>query len=182
MDFSNNTERQFYETCSSKKDGLTTQEFSLQYPDATAQEMALAVNTLLTKGYLEVFQVRGELIYKSIKKEEAGKSAGLQGEEQVVYNTIRAAANEGIWTKHLKAKTNLHEIVIKRCLRALEQKAMVKAIKSVKHPTRKLYMLMELTPSVDVTGGPWFTDQELDVDFVEQLTNACYKFILMKVT
>lgn len=42
-------------------------------------------------------------------------------------------------------------------------------------------MLMELTPSVEVTGGPWFTDQELDVDFVEQLTNACYKFVLMKV-
>lgn len=42
-------------------------------------------------------------------------------------------------------------------------------------------MLMELTPSVEVTGGPWFTDQELDVDFVEQLTNQCYKYILMKV-
>lgn len=111
-----------------------------------------------------------------------GNRAGpLFGEEQVVYNTIRASGNEGIWTKHLKSKTNLHEAVIKRSLRALEQKALVKAIKSVKHPTRKLYMLMELTPSVEVTGGPWFTDQELDVDFVEQLTNQCYKYILMKV-
>ena len=110
------------------------------------------------------------------------RAGALQGEEQVVYNTIRSSGNEGIWTKHLKSKTNLHEAVIKRCLRALEQKALVKAIKSVKHPTRKLYMLMELTPSVEVTGGPWFTDQELDVDFVEQLTNQCYKYILMKVS
>lgn len=109
------------------------------------------------------------------------RAGALFGEEQVVYNTIRASGNEGIWTKHLKAKTNLHEGVIKRSLRALEQKALVKAIKSVKHSTRKLYMLMELTPSVEVTGGPWFTDQELDVDFVEQLTNQCYKYILMKV-
>ena len=57
----------------------------------------------------------------------------------------------------------------------------MKAIKSVKHPTRKLYMLMELTPSVEVTGGPWFTDQELDVEFVEHLTNTCYKYITLKV-
>jgi DNA-directed RNA polymerase III subunit RPC6 len=106
----------------------------------------------------------------------------LTGEEQVVYNTIRASGNEGIWTKHLKSKTNLHETVIKRCLKVLEQKALVKGVKSVKFPTRKLYMLMELTPSEEVTGGPWFTDQELDVDFVEQLTQACYKYILMKVS
>lgn len=60
------------------------------------------------------------------------RSGSLMGEEQLVYNTIRASANEGIWTKHLKSKTNLHEAVIKRCLRTLEHKAMVKAIKSVK--------------------------------------------------
>ncbi|KAF9999496.1 34-kDa subunit of RNA polymerase III (C), partial [Modicella reniformis] len=174
-------EEVFYDECSKAGiNGLTSSDFLTLHPEHNSTNTALAMNSLLTKGYIEVFQVRGELIYKALKKEEVGRAGALYGEEQVVYNTIRSSGNEGIWTKHLKSKTNLHEAVIKRCLRALEQKALVKAIKSVKHPTRKLYMLMELTPSVEVTGGPWFTDQELDVDFVEQLTNQCYKFILMK--
>jgi DNA-directed RNA polymerase III subunit RPC6 len=41
-------------------------------------------------------------------------------------------------------------------------------------------MLMEVTPSEEITGGPWFTDQELDVEFVDTLTKQCYKFILSK--
>ncbi|KAF9949176.1 34-kDa subunit of RNA polymerase III (C) [Mortierella alpina] len=171
----------FYKEClNAKANGLTTSDFTILHPECDATELAMSLNVLLVKGLIEVFQVRGELIYKAVSMEEAGKAGSLQGEEQVVYSTIRASGNEGIWTKHLKSKTNLHEAVIKRCLRALEQKALVKAIKSVKHPTRKLYMLMELTPSVEVTGGPWFTDQELDVEFVEHLTNTCYKYITLK--
>ncbi|KAG0252131.1 34-kDa subunit of RNA polymerase III (C) [Mortierella polycephala] len=171
----------FYEECTGAgANGLTSTDFLGKHPECNPRETALAMNNLLLKGFIDVFHVRGESIYKALKKEDVGKADSLQGEEQMVYNTIRSSGNEGIWTKHLKAKTNLHETVIKRCLKVLEQKALVKAIKSVKYPTRKLYMLMELTPSVEVTGGPWFTDQELDIDFVETLTNQIYKYILMK--
>lgn len=38
----------------------------------------------------------------------------------------------GIWTKHLKAKTELHQTVIDRCLKSLVQKQLVKAIKAVR--------------------------------------------------
>lgn len=41
-------------------------------------------------------------------------------------------------------------------------------------------MLYELTPSIEVSGGPWFTDSELDEEFIEQLTGAIYKFINSK--
>ncbi|KAF9426821.1 34-kDa subunit of RNA polymerase III (C) [Podila epigama] len=180
MDFDTEVEKNFYEACQTPG-GLTTHDFSERYPDATAADMARAVNVLSGKGYIEFFQGKeGVLLYKAIRKEDIAKSSDVRNEDSIVYNIIRASANEGIWTRHIKAKSNLHEAVIKRCLKNLEAKALVKAIKSVKHPTRKLYMLMELTPSVEVTGGPWFTDQELDVDFVEQLTYACYKFILGK--
>ena len=41
------------------------------------------------------------------------------------------AAVAGIWTKHLKAKTELHQTVIDRCLKSLVQKQLIKAVKSV---------------------------------------------------
>lgn len=38
----------------------------------------------------------------------------------------------GIWTKHLKTKTELHQTVIDRCLKSLVQKQLIKVVKNVK--------------------------------------------------
>ena len=38
-------------------------------------------------------------------------------------------------------------------------------------------MLEGLEPSVALTGGPWYTDNELDTEFIQHLMDACYKFI-----
>jgi DNA-directed RNA polymerase III subunit RPC6 len=42
-------------------------------------------------------------------------------------------------------------------------------------------MLFDLVPSEDITGGAWYTDQELDVAFIEGLTEMTFKFISSKV-
>ncbi|KZT60041.1 RNA polymerase Rpc34, partial [Calocera cornea HHB12733] len=105
----------------------------------------------------------------------------MAGDEAIVYQHISLVGNEGIWTKTLKAKTNLHMTVMNRCLKALEQRQLVKAVKNVKYPTRKTYMLFGLKPSVELTGGPWFNDNELDVGFIEGLLQAVYTFIEKKV-
>ncbi|RKP05408.1 RNA polymerase Rpc34, partial [Thamnocephalis sphaerospora] len=110
----------------------------------------------------------------------AYRQASLSGDERLIYQQITNAGNEGIWTKTLKLRTNLHQQVVSRCLKTLEQKNLIKSVKS--NPTRKLYMLIELTPSAEVTGGPWFTDQELDVDFIETLTTQCYKYIYSRAS
>ena len=72
----------------------------------------------------------------------------MSGEEAMVLGHIQASGNEGIllldylwssthslpgiWTKHLKAKTELHQTVIDRCLKSLVQKHLVKSIKAVR--------------------------------------------------
>lgn len=75
----------------------------------------------------------------------------MGGEENMVLTQIQAAGNEGeslishsgaicislytctgIWTKHLKGKTELHQTIITRCLKALEGKQLIKSVKSVK--------------------------------------------------
>lgn len=42
-------------------------------------------------------------------------------------------------------------------------------------------MLFHLTPSVEMTGGPWFTDHELDTEFIKQLLGAILSFIKQRV-
>jgi hypothetical protein len=40
-----------------------------------------------------------------------------------------------------------------------------------------MYMLAHLEPSVALTGGPWYTDNELDTEFIKLLNTACLRFI-----
>lgn len=98
----------------------------------------------------------------------------------MVFSHIEAAGQEGIWTRIIKARTNLHQSVVLKTLKSLEHKGFIKSISNVKYPTRKIYMLASLSPSEDVTGGPWFTDGELDTEFVKQLCNLLAKFIYSK--
>ncbi|KAJ2488665.1 34-kDa subunit of RNA polymerase III (C) [Coemansia sp. RSA 1694] len=136
-----------------------------------------SVNRLLTSGRLELMQVGNRIVYRGISHDELTRMSALTGDEKLVYKHIENSGNEGIWVRTLKQKTNLLQGVITRCLKGLEQKVLIKSIKSVKHPTRKLYMLVDVSPSTDITGGPWYTDQEMDTDFIDQLSKRCYQFI-----
>ncbi|CAO3687147.1 unnamed protein product [Umbelopsis ramanniana] len=135
------------------------------------------INSLSKKSLLE-FQMMGDTPYvRVVQMKDYAKTSGLDSESKLIYSHIKEAGNEGIWTKDLKKHTNLHLNVVNRCLKLLEQKQLVKAVKHVKWPTRRFYMLYELTPSSEVTGGAWYTDQELDTDFIDTLASACYKYI-----
>lgn len=88
----------------------------------------------------------------------------------------------GIWTKTLKARTNIHQTNINKYLKSLEGKNLVKSVKSVKHPTRKIYMLEELQPSIELSGGPWYTDNELDTEFIGYLLRGIRKCLQERVS
>lgn len=59
---------------------------------------------------------------------------------------------------------------------------MIKSVKSVKFPTRKIYMLSELQPSIELSGGPWYTDNELDTEFIGVLLRSIHKCLQDRVS
>ncbi|OCH92784.1 hypothetical protein OBBRIDRAFT_824527 [Obba rivulosa] len=155
---------------------LTTKETEALVTDNVAR--VKAINFLLGTGLLKALKdAKGQVSFRAVQKKELEVKKDLTDEESLVLSYIQAAGNEGIWTKHLKAKTELHQTVIDRCLKSLTQKQLIKAVKSVKHLTRKIYMLFHLEPSVEMTGGPWYTDNELDTEFIKLLCSACLRFI-----
>ncbi|KAF8803910.1 hypothetical protein BYT27DRAFT_7195256 [Phlegmacium glaucopus] len=161
---------------STSKNEITAKQAESIIPNPTARQSAL--NFLLAVGlFKSLTSSSGQLIFRAVTKEEIVATKGLTGEENLVLSHIKISGNEGIWTKHLKAKTNLHQTVIDRCLKTLTQKRLIKRVPSVQHITRKIYMLEGLEPSIALTGGPWYTDNELDTEFIQNLTEACYKFI-----
>jgi len=42
-------------------------------------------------------------------------------------------------------------------------------------------MLAGIQPSVELTGGPWFTDNELDTELVDMLKRVVHKYLTDKV-
>ena len=82
-----------------------------------------------------------------------------------------------MWTRIIRARTNLHQAVLTRCLRTLEAKRRVKPVKSSQHPTRKVYLLAHLQPSEDVTGGPFYTDGALDTEYVRVIAQWVERYV-----
>lgn len=90
----------------------------------------------------------------------------------MVYASIESSGTAGIWTKTIKAKSGVHAKVLDRVYKSLEQRGLIKPMKSVKHPQRKMYIRAGLTPSEEATGGTWFNDGKLDVGMIEAVTDA----------
>jgi DNA-directed RNA polymerase III subunit RPC6 len=84
----------------------------------------------------------------------------------------------GIWTRDIKIATNIPQHSLTKSLKILEQRCLIKSVRSVTSKSKKLYMLYELTPTKEITGGPWYTDQEFDHEFVDELGN----FIVRQVS
>jgi DNA-directed RNA polymerase III subunit RPC6 len=59
--------------------------------------------------------------------------------------------------------------MLTKILKNLEQRQLIKPVKSVTQKAKKLYMLYELEPSKEITGGVWYSDQEFDHSFISEL-------------
>ena len=119
-------------------------------------------------------------MYKEVKQDEAVKFRGLSSEDLLVYQIIQQSGNTGIWTKELKQKSNLPQTQISKIFKSLEARKLIKAVKHVAQQNRKVYMLYELEPSREITGGAWYTEHEYDAEFISVLRDQCVKFILSR--
>ncbi|KAK8198661.1 34-kDa subunit of RNA polymerase III (C) [Zalaria obscura] len=126
---------------------------------------------------LRLMQLDNKTCFALRTKEIANKVVTLAEEERMVYNQIENTGTNGIWQKNIKQRTGLHQTAITRAMKTLETKRLVKQIKSVKNPAQKIYMLSHLSPNEDVTGGPWFSDGELDIELIGVTADAVVHFI-----
>ncbi|KAJ8482862.1 hypothetical protein ONZ51_g5092 [Trametes cubensis] len=156
---------------------LTAQELEGLAPDPNAR--LAVVNFLLGTGLLIVLQgEKGKIAsYRAVTHEElklkACRMKKLSSSTGFALQEMKAS----IWTKHIKAKTQLHQTVVDRCLKSLTQKQLVKTVTDVRYPTRKIYMMVTLQPALELAGGPWYTDKELDTEFIKLLSDVCLKLV-----
>eukprot|EP00850_Spirogloea_muscicola_P012381 SM000079S22499 [mRNA] locus=s79:566013:569249:+ [translate_table: standard] len=166
--------------CGRHPEGLAAKVLEEELRAYSLQEQAQAINALLQKRLVQLFTKGDTLVYKELDQEEAVKFKGLSSEDMLVYQIIQQAGNMGIWTRDMKLRSNLQQPQITKILKTLEGRHLIKAVKSVASKNRKVYMLIELEPSREITGGAWYTEHEFDAEFIAVLRQQCLQYILHK--
>ena len=114
-------------------------------PDVGAKDRALAINTLLSEGKIDLFKSAGRgLLYKlrgassvantsqgdasSGGEALAGNPAMIRGdaEEKLVYKFIEEAGNKGTWIRDIRINSNLSQVQLNRVLKSLKSKKLIK--------------------------------------------------------
>lgn len=138
-----------------------------------------ALNQLISSGSLATLQTTdGQLIFRLQSQEEAAKLNGLTAEDRLVLQEIEKSANDAIATKELRYRAgSLPQQTLTKILKKLEGRQLIKPVKSVNAGNVKKYMLFGLTPSKEITGGPWYHDGEFDYSFIRALQNLAVSFL-----
>ncbi|CAK7245153.1 MAG: 34-kDa subunit of RNA polymerase III (C) [Sporothrix thermara] len=114
--------------------------------------------------------------------EDAAKYRTLNQDQIMVYELIDDAGADGIWARSLKHRLNMHESVLKQCIKHLEARGYIRDMKSVENIGKKMYIKATLRPSDRATGGPWYSDGVLDGDFIESLQELVFDVIRNRST
>ncbi|KAL1984843.1 hypothetical protein VTN96DRAFT_8598 [Rasamsonia emersonii] len=174
---------ELYEKCRSKysEDHLIYQQDLLSLgviPNNDLNLLLECTQSLVDQKLFRTHQDKDDrLAWKLISQKDAERLQNLSPNESLIYDVIHSTGRAGIWIRPLKARTNLHKSIIDRCLKSLESKNYIKSVQNVRFPGRKVYMLAELTPSEDVTGGAWFTDGVLDAEFINVLSDFIEHYV-----
>lgn len=93
------------------------------------------------------------------------------------YHHSSLHAYRGIWTRDIKVSSSIPQQSLTKALKLLEQRMLIKSIRSVVSKSKKLYVLFDVEPAKEITGGPWYSDQEFDHEFVAALGEYIYRVV-----
>jgi len=155
------------------QDAMLTQALGISESDKIN-----ALNQLIEDGRIQLMKNKtGSLVYKYQSADKAKKFSDLSIEDVAIFNIIEEAGNKGTWLLELKKKSNMTSVQIKKILKKLEKKEIVKSVKSIQAKNKYIWMLAELEPPNEITGGIWYGGSEFDKEFVELIYDKCLEYI-----
>ncbi len=174
-DVKDELELKVLQALSVRPEGLPDQEFDKVLP-LSQEEKIKAINSLLTKNRIALMETNaGGIVYKYQSKDKADKYKELTSNETPIYQLLEEAGNKGLSVHDIKARTGIITTRINKLIGSMEGKGLVKPIKSIQGRRKKVYMLAELEPSVEVTGGIW--REESNTGLIDVMYEKCLEYI-----
>lgn len=153
-------------------DGLFDSDLKQHFGEDGFSGLAGVLNEYINTNRITISKMERGILFKLVAEEIAEKLHGLSAEVMMVYEEIKNSGNNGIWNRDIKTNTNVQQAPLAKALKELERRMLIKSVKSIHQKTKKIWMLYDLEPSVTITGGPWYTDNEFDHAFVNLIANT----------
>mmetsp|Transcript_95230 Transcript_95230/g.168604 ORF Transcript_95230/g.168604 Transcript_95230/m.168604 type:complete len:325 (-) Transcript_95230:21-995(-) len=173
MQLRNDPREQMLRLVESNPHGLTLSEFE-KYGWTDRNSLMQVGNNLLQEGRIELVQLGGgNLLFRLANPNQVQKFQHLDQHHMLIYQLIEKAGDKGAWSKNLKDQSNLQQHTVGRITKELMHRKLIKEVKSVAHRGRKVFMLIDLEPAREVSGGNWYHDGEFATGWVEELRERC---------
>jgi DNA-directed RNA polymerase III subunit RPC6 len=106
------------------------------------------------------------------------KKAAMSENFVIVLSVVRNARSTGIDADAIASKMKIAKSEVTKALNAYVQQGAIKETRCFINKARKLYMLAELEPSAEVTGGIFYTEsRDLDHGFVDSVRGCIVAFV-----
>eukprot|EP00548_Thalassiothrix_antarctica_P015302 CAMPEP_0194166192 /NCGR_PEP_ID=MMETSP0154-20130528/1858_1 /TAXON_ID=1049557 /ORGANISM="Thalassiothrix antarctica, Strain L6-D1" /LENGTH=284 /DNA_ID=CAMNT_0038876783 /DNA_START=92 /DNA_END=943 /DNA_ORIENTATION=+ len=147
--------------------GISNNALKKKFKGELYSRLVPIINELTKASRLTMSKAGDVLFYTLVAEDVATKFKGLDVTVRMVYQIIEKSGNRGIWTKDIRNQTNMQQVALNKVFKALETRRLIKPVKSVS--SKKVYMLFNLTPAKELTGGPWYTELEFDHEFINEM-------------
>jgi len=170
--------RKIIEAAKRSTDGINDNEVSKLFSvDVAADKRYEIINQLIDYGCLRPENSKEGIIYKYQDPAMAKKFAGLEKEDMDVFAIVSNSKTSGVTSAEIRPKTGKSPQIITKILKKLEKKGVIKAVKSVHAKNRNLWILAELEPTEEITGGIWYRNNEFDKDLIDALYDKAFHYI-----
>lgn len=162
--------------------GMDTDSLLKVLPGWDEETIMVHLNQLSARQYVDFITTGRDkkLAFRAKDTHEILATAKMTEYERIIYRLIKEAKGNGIWIKDLKTKSGMHHQLATATIKSLEKQSVIKSVRPVKTPFKRVYLLFDVDPSAELTGGAWYTDNELDVDFIEQLSGMILRYVQAK--
>lgn len=100
----------------------------------------------------------------------------------VVLDAIRASGTTGVDQVQLASKLRLAKTEVLKALHSLMAQKLIQERRSFTNRAKRIYLLYNLEPSAQVTGGTFYCGEELDVAYVDELRRRIVAFVSLKLS
>ncbi|VDK44013.1 unnamed protein product [Anisakis simplex] len=174
----NGAESEIMALLESHPDGVTNEQLLQMTAAMEGRVRGETVNSLLSSGKVEMLPGTKQGSF-SLRIRRGTQIADASPEEQLIYSLIEESDKMGIWIREIRSRTGLPQTQVRKALKVLEQRKLVKFVKAI-GTSKKCYMLYNVEADESLTGGAFYSEQQLDSQFVQTLVHLCVSMLQSK--
>jgi hypothetical protein len=140
----------------------------------TEEQLMEALNKLAADRCIDLFVIGTDVSFITFFDDAHWqKLRTLSDAENKCRLAIEACSTSGVWARDLRKQLQMPQSAFTKALKALEQRDLIKSFKPVNNKSKKMYISADLTPAVELTGGPWYgPDGEFDSEFANLIGHS----------